>query len=118
MSVNNYDGFNELFNELNSLIQKVENPVSILEVGAKSFVKDLLKLSKPHSKIRSSGYTHLVDSFCYEIKNEEIVIGWGKYYGRMVEDGTIKTRSQPHLKPTFERNKKKYYDEMINDFYK
>lgn len=118
MSVNSYDGFNELFDELHFLIQKVENPTDILKVGAKSFVKDLSKLSKPHSKIRKSGYTHLVDSFCYEIRNEEIVVGWGKYYGRMVEDGTTMTRSQPHLRPVFERGKKNYYDAMLNEFYK
>lgn len=118
MSVTSYDEFNELFSELNSLIQKAEKPIAILEVGAKSFTKDLLKLSKPHSKIRKSGYTHLVDSFCYEIRKEEVVVGWGKYYGRMVEDGTTMTRSQPHVKPVFERGKKNYYDAMLNEFYK
>ena len=87
--------------------------MDILEIGAKEFVSDLLKLPKPYSKIMSADHTHLVDSFLYQIKNNEIEVGWGVYYGRMVEDGTQKMRSQPHLKPTFDRNKDKYYSKMI-----
>ena len=105
MLANNYKGFEELQNELSEIMLKIENPLDILEVGAKEFVKDLLKLPKPYSKIRKSGYTHLIDSFAYEKQKNEIVVGWGKYYGRMVEDGTKLTPKQPHMKPTFEKNK-------------
>lgn len=118
MSVQAYDGFTSLIDELDSLIKNVEKPTEILEVGAKELVKDLLKLTKPYSKITGNGYTHLVDSFCYEIKGNEIEVGWGKYYGRMVEEGTKLAPPQPHLVPTFERNNDKYYEKMIERIYR
>ncbi len=117
MSVNEFKGFEELENELSNLLKNIENPIEILEVGAKEFVHDLLKLTKPYSKIRTSGYTHLVDSFAYEIRDDEIEVGWGKYYGSMVEDGTRMTPSQPHLQPMFERNNEKYYKKMIEKIF-
>lgn len=110
----------DLQNELEHLIKTIEHPQKILEVGANEFVKDLLKLTKPKSKIKVSGYTHLVDTFSYNKSKyfkEEIDVCWGKYYGPFVENGTthgkVKTKSQAHLKPTFNRNKEKYYDKMI-----
>lgn len=105
--------------ELEDVIKKVSNPKKILEVGAKEATKDLLKLSKPKSKIRAGGYTHLVDSFSYgESKHTkgEIEVYWGKYYGPFVERGTrgkVKTRSQPHVVPTYNKNKEKYFNLMI-----
>ena len=113
------DGFKELQEELSSYLKKVENPDPILEKGAKEYVKDLLKLPKPKSKFNSSGYTHLVETFSYQkskYKKHEIEVGWGKYYGRMVEKGTKLMRKQPHLEPTFYSNQEKYYQIMINDF--
>lgn len=118
MSVNRYEGFSELEEELTQLINNVEDTSEILEIGAKEFVKDLLKLPKPISSIRRSGYTHLVDSFSYRKKNNEIEVGWGKYYGRMVEEGTKKNSPHPHLVPLFERNKNKYYKDMVEHIYK
>ena len=53
-------------------MKNVENPTDILEVGAKEFVNDLLKLTKPMSQIRKSGYTHLIDSFAYRVKKDEV----------------------------------------------
>lgn len=108
--------------ELEELIIKVENPQKILECGAKEFVKDLTKLSKPKSKIRARGYTHLIDCFSYEKSRHikgEIEVLWGKYYGPFVENGTqhgkVKIKSQPHLKPTFTKNENKYYSLMIKN---
>lgn len=115
MSVQSYDGFNDLADELSDIIKKVENPVDVLEVGAKEFVKDLSKLTKPYSKIKKANYTHLVDSFSYAKKKDSIDVGWGKYYGLMVEKGTTLMRAQPHLEPVFERNKEKYYKMMIDE---
>lgn len=116
---NDFEGVNDLVSELSELMDKASKKQEILEVGAKEFVKDLLKLPKPISKIRKSGYTHLIDVFCYKkVDNGEIEAGWGKYYGRMVEDGTVKTRAYPHLKPTFNNNKGKYYSKMIKEFYR
>ena len=43
-------------------------------------------------------------------------MGWGKYYGRMVEDGSVQMKKggTPHLVPTWNRNSDKY----ISDFKK
>ncbi len=118
-SFNEFEGINDLINDLNKIMNNASNPQDILEIGAQEFVKDLLKLPKPISKIRKSGYTHLIETFTYQkVQNNEINIGWGKYYGRMVEDGTFKTRAQPHLKPTYEKNKEKYYKIMIERAYR
>ena len=78
---------------------------------AQDFVKDLLKLPSPKSKISKSGYTHLISTFSYRKKATEIEIGWGKYYGPMVEKGTIKMiSSHPHLVPLWNRNSKRYIE--------
>lgn len=108
-----YDGFQELSDMFQDIIGKVNNVIDVLEAGAKQFVNDLLKLPKPISKIRKAGYTHLVNSFSYRKKNNEIEAGWGKYYGPMVENGSVKMNAQPHLYPLWEKNKEKYYKTMI-----
>ncbi len=110
-----YSGFQDLENVLEDYIKKVEKPIKILEVGAREFVKDLLKLTKPMSKIRKSGYVHLISSFAYRVKKNEVEAGWGKYYGPMIEHGTIKMSEQPHLNPVWNKNKEKYYDKMLNE---
>lgn len=108
-----YSGFQELSSILEECIKGAENAVDVLEVGAKEFTKDLLKLAKPISKIRKSGYTHLIDTFSYEKEKKEVIVGWGKYYGRMVEYGTKKMSARVHLRICFEQNKEKYYKMMI-----
>lgn len=110
-----YDGFDGLIKLLNDYAEKADTSrvEKALESGAKEFVEDLLKLPKPRSKINKPGYTHLVDCFGYQKKNDGYVVGWGKYYGRMVEVGTRRTKAQPHLIPTFSKNKEKYYKTMI-----
>lgn len=40
-------------------------------------------------------------------------MGWGKYYGPMLEHGTKKMSAKAHLKPLFEQNKERYYKKMI-----
>ncbi len=114
-----FSGFDDLSKELFGYIQASENAIDILEVGADAFTKDLLKLPKPMSAIRKSGYTHLIDSFTYERSNErfgkgEVIVGWGKYYGRMVEKGTEKMDEMPHMYPLWDRNKEKYYNLMLS----
>lgn len=94
-------------------MKNVEKPTDVFLVGAKEFVKDLLKLPKPISRIRKAGYTHLIDSFAYKVKKYEVEAGWGKYYGPMVEHGTNKMNEQPHLYPLWDKNKEKYYKLMI-----
>lgn len=99
---------------LEQYMDKVDNVVDVLEVGTKALVNDALKLPKPMSKIRKSGYTHLVNSFAYRKKEKEIEAGWEKYYGPMLENGTKKMNPYPHLNPLWERQKEKYYKLMIS----
>ncbi len=108
-----YDGFQDLADIIEKYAQGADNFMDGLEAGAKEFVKDLLKLPKPMSKIRKAGYTHLVNSFAYRKKKNEIESGWGKYYGPMVENGTEKMDEQPHLYPLWNKNKGKYYKTML-----
>ena len=86
-----------------------ENALDAIETGAKEFVNDLLKLPKPRSEVKKPGYTHLINTFAMERARGEIKVGWGKYYGPMVERGTKKMAARAHLKPLFEQNKEKYY---------
>ena len=111
-------GFEELIEELQECVKNVEKPENIIEIGAKEFLKDLKKLTKPYSQIHKTGYTHLINTFSYRKKENEYEVGWGKYYGPMVENGTKKMKSRPHLKPCFEKNKEKYYNKMLNKIFK
>lgn len=108
-----YNGFQDLADIIEYYAKGAENFVDILEIGAKEFVDDLLKLPKPMSKIRVAGYTHLVNSFSYRKKEKEIEVGWGKYYGPMVEHGTKKMDENPHVYPLWNKNKEKYYKTML-----
>lgn len=107
------DGLKELEELLAQYADKTENVMDILEAGAKEFVNDVRKLPKPRSSIQKAGYTHLLDTVAYQKKNGEVEIGWGKYYGPMADRGTKKMSAIPHLSPTFEKNKDRYYKIMI-----
>lgn len=108
-----YSGFQDLTEIVEQYIEGAENAIEGIEAGAKEFVNDLLKLPKPMSKIKKTGYTHLVNSFSYRKKKTEIEIGWGKYYGPMVEHGTVNINANPHVYPLWDRNKEKYYKTML-----
>lgn len=108
-----YEGFQDLANIIEKYAENADNVIEVLETGAKEFVNDLLKLPKPMSRIRKAGYTHLVRSFAYRRKKDEIEVGWGKYYGPMVEHGTVKMGAKPHLYPLWDKNKEKYYKTML-----
>lgn len=108
-----YSGFEAMSEILEKYIDGADNAVDVLETGAKEFVGDLLKLPKPISKIRKSGYTHLIKCFAYKKKNKEVEAGWGKYYGPILEHGSVKMNAQEHLFPVWDRNKEKYYKKMI-----
>lgn len=108
-----YSGFEALSEIVSTYIKAAENGNKALVEGAKAFVIDLKKLTKPMSQIRKSNYTHLIRTFTYESNEKEVVVGWGKYYGRMVENGTNKMVARQHLKPVFEKNKEKYYKKML-----
>ena len=117
MSENLYDGMELLASELDKYIENVGKSMEALESGAKEFVNDLRKLPKPISQIRKSGYTHLVNTFTYRKNKNEIEVVWGKYYGPMVENGTVKMHGKPHLKPLWEQNKEKYYEIITNKIF-
>ena len=101
-------GFSEFSDVLQSYSDVIDNILDEEEKIADDFVKDLLSLPSPRSNIAKSGYTHLIDSFSYRRKDDEVEVGWEKYYGPMVEHGTRKMGAQPHLKPTWESNQDKY----------
>lgn len=107
------EGFKELEELLAQYADKAENVMDILEAGAQEFVSDVRKLPKPRSRVRKAGYTHLLDTVTYQKINGEIEVGWGKYFGRMVDRGTKKMSANPHFAPTFQRNKEKYYNAMM-----
>lgn len=110
-----FSGFEEIQQELLEYIRGAESSNEILLAGAEAFLGDLNKLTKPISRIKKSGYTHLIDSFAIDVKSQskEIVIGWGKYYGRMVERGTEKMYARAHMYPLWEHNEEKYYKIML-----
>lgn len=108
-----YSGFEAMSEILEKYIDGADNAVDVLETGAKEFVGDLLKVPKPISKIRKSGYTHLIKCFAYKKKNKEVEAGWGKYYGPILEHGSVKMNAQEHLFPVWDRNKEKYYKKMF-----
>lgn len=110
-----FEGFSDFSKELEKYINSSEEVHETLLIGGNAFLKDLDKLSKPISKIKKSGYTHLINSFVCEDTKDEVIVGWGKYYGRMVENGTKKMSSKPHFYPLWEKNKEKYYKLMINN---
>lgn len=114
MSHHSAEGILNFQEQLMELMGAVENTDAILTGGSEAFVKDLLKLPKPRSEIKGSKHTHLVDSFSYKRNDDgSYTIGWGKYYGRMVERGTKYMKAQPHFKPLWNRNKEKYYKKML-----
>lgn len=110
-----FDGFDELSKIIENYANETKNVVDVLEDGVKEFVTDLLKLPKPISKIKKAGYTHLINTFSYKRKKDEVEVGWGKYYGPIVEKGSIKMSAQPHMYPLWDKNKEKYYKKMLSE---
>lgn len=106
-----FDGFQELLKEFEKKTD-VKNVLKVLESGAKEFIEDVRALPRPRSRMMAPGYTHLLDGVTYQTSKEEVLTGWRKYYGPMVENGTIKMDAQEHMRPTFEKNKERYYGNM------
>ena len=108
------DGFNAFSKLLDEYSKKTDEKsvLDVLEYGAGEFVKDLRSLPKPRSQMRTAGYTHILDTMTTRKTDKEVEVGWGKYYGPMLERGTTKMNEQPHLRPTFKKNSKKYYSLM------
>ncbi|WP_159641657.1 HK97-gp10 family putative phage morphogenesis protein [Erysipelothrix anatis] len=109
-----FEGLLDLSDQLLEIARKLENTEKMREAGATELVKHLRRLPAPMSSIRSPGYTHLIDTFSYKHVGNETIVGWGKWYGPLVEFGTRKTRAQPHLVPTFNRNAAKINRAMLD----
>lgn len=112
-------GINHFESLLKDYLDVANNAIEALEAGASEFVNDLKKLPKPYREIHKpgAGYIHLRDVFTYKVNKDrkEVTVGWGKYYGVMLEFGAFnyKKGKQPHMYPTYEKNKKKYQETMI-----
>ena len=133
--INDYHIHNdEAFAEFDDLVEDLKNYAKmtdkkvvnkVLHIGADMMVADALKLPYPISKIRSAGYTHMVKSFSAQDSSQhknEVEVGWGVYYGPMVEHGTQSggngasgQKGQPHLIPLWQKNRDKYYKAMIKE---
>lgn len=107
-----FEDFEELLKRYSENVSS-DKALDAVEEGAKEFVNDLLRLPKPRSQITKVGYTHIVSTFALERTDSGIKVGWGKYYGPMLEHGTKKMSAKAHLKPLFEQNKERYYKKMI-----
>ena len=112
-------GLSEFEDLIKEYAEKVSDDKALdaVEVGAEEFVKDLLRLPKPRRQINKPGYTHIVNTFAAERTDKSVSVGWGKYYGPMLEHGTRKMAARAHLKPLFERNKEKYYKKMTESIF-
>ena len=108
-------GFMDLTKELNKILDSAEQVMTYQEEIASDFVSDLLKLPSPMSEIKKPGYTHLIRTFSYKRndKKKDVVVGWGKYYGRFVEIGAGKMKKDhAHMRPLWEKNEEKYVDKI------
>lgn len=105
----NGNGFDNLSKLLMNYQIEDNDVMKVLEDTAEELVKDVKKLPRPRSMITAAGYTHLLDTVSFRRKKSEIEVGWGKYYGPMLERGTRKMRASAHIKPTFQQNKERYY---------
>ena len=110
--LHNEQAFSTLEKTFAELMKQADDVQGILQVGADEFLKDLKALPSPRSRIGKSGYTHLIDSFAAREEKGDVLIGWGKYYGPIVEGGSVKMSARPHFKPTWRRNADKYYKLM------
>lgn len=114
------DDFSDLIAQYSEKLSQ-DKVLDILESGAEELAADGRKLPSPLSKIRTPEYTHLVKTISTKVNRSrrEIEVGWGKYYGPIVENGAPgrqKYRRNAHLIPLYTRNQKKYYELMKKKF--
>ena len=99
------------------LLEKYEASASdkhisdVLMVAGETLAEEVHRLPKPRR--RGAGYTHMLDSVeAAPSGKDAVLVSWGRYYGRFVEHGTKKMQAQPHLIPTWEQNKDRFYRMM------
>ena len=120
-------GYDDLEKELEDMMKEMddESITNTLKTGAEEFRDDLLKLPSPRSRINAAGHTHLLDTFATKQEGTGWLVGWGRYYGPIIEHGwsgagkshKSKHSAIPHFHPTFARNKEKYYNDMISKIF-
>ena len=87
------------------------NIAEVLMTAGEALAEDVHRLPKPRR--RGTGYTHMLDSVApAQTGKDAVLVSWGRYYGKFVEYGTKKMGAQPHLIPTWEQNKDRYYKLM------
>ena len=94
-----------------------DNHVSeVLMQAGEALAEDVHRLPKPRR--RGAGYTHMLDSVTAAPSGKDaVLVSWGRYYGKFVEHGTKKMGAQPHLIPTWEQNKDRYYKLMTDNLF-
>lgn len=88
-----------------------KNITDVLMVAGEALAEDVHRLPKPRRS--GTGHTHMLDSVAAAPSGKDaVLVSWGQYYGKFVEYGTRKMQAQPHLIPTWEQNKNRYYKLM------
>ena len=115
------DGY-QYMDEITQNALKAMDPASLVEIlkaGADELVKDVRALPKPRSN--RTGYTHMLDSVTGQAEAPKYLVGWGRYYGPIVEAGH-KSRSgkkvpaRAHLRKTYKDHMEKYQKAMQDKF--
>lgn len=111
----------DFMSDLDKYAQKAsdENVSAVLMAGAQALADDVHKLPKPRRKVASGGYAHMLDEVTAQAKGAKAQVGWpnDKFYGYFVEIGTKKMPKQPHIGPTWQRNKNRYYSLMAQKLF-
>ena len=93
-----------------------KNITDVLMIAGNALAEDVHRLPKPRR--RGAGYTHMLDSVTAAPSGKDaVLVSWGRYYGKFVEHGTKKMGAQPHLIPTWEQNKDRYYKLMQDNLF-
>ena len=93
-----------------------QNISDVLMVAGEALADDVHRLPKPRR--RGAGYTHMLDSVQAAPSGKDaVLVSWGQFYGKFVEYGTKKMDAQPHLIPTWEQNKDRYYKLMTDNLF-
>lgn len=93
-----------------------QNISDVLMIAGEALEDDVHRLPKPRR--RGAGYTHMLDSVqAAPVGKDAVLVSWGQYYGKFVEKGTKKMGAQPHLTPTWEQNKDRYYKLMTDKLF-
>ena len=112
-----YEGMELFIEDLQEYAKAADDAhvAEVLMVGGEALAADVRRLPKPRRT--GGGYTHMLDSVTAVENGATVLVGWGKYYGPFVEHGTKKMKEQPHLVPTWDANKERYYKLMAEKLF-